>query len=268
MTRREMQEVMELALLESRPDVQPDAIDGLRRSMFAITDHIFGYDHSIPPNRIHKFDGGEGERNGQISWDIPDLSVRLTSELDLLYETDVETVWVNMDWKTGHKIWTAAEAKGSFQFQMHAWLVFKRYKKPQTLITRIWNTRKNVVARDVEFRREDLHQYDCRLRSAVEVWRQYRDTAPEQCPTWPSIEKCTICDAADRCPVSGYSLESPEECLGVVVALRAQLAAKEKRLTAVADKRGEDIRFGDACWGRQAPKEVKKAPARLYKVTK
>lgn len=266
MTQREMQEVMEVALLESRPNVQPDAIDGLRRSMYAITDHIFGYDHSIPPNRIHKFDGGEGERNGQISWDIPDLSVRLTSEVDLLYETDVESVWVNMDWKTGHKIWTAAEVKGSFQFQMHAWLVFKRYEKPQTLITRIWNTRKNVVSRDVAFEREDLPQYEYRLRSAVEVWRAYRDTAPEQCPTWPSIEKCTICDAAHLCPVSGYSLETPEETLGRVVAVRAQLAAWEKRLTAVADKRGVPIEWKDARWGRDAPKETKKPTAKLWRV--
>jgi hypothetical protein len=257
---------MEVALLESRPNVQPDAIDGLRRSMYAITDHIFGYDHSIPPNRIHKFDGGEGERNGQISWDIPDLSVRLTSEVDLLYETDVESVWVNMDWKTGHKIWTAAEVKGSFQFQMHAWLVFKRYEKPQTLITRIWNTRKNVVSRDVAFEREDLPQYEYRLRSAVEVWRAYRDTAPEQCPTWPSIEKCTICDAAHLCPVSGYSLETPEETLGRVVAVRAQLAAWEKRLTAVADKRGVPIEWKDARWGRDAPKETKKPTAKLWRV--
>lgn len=267
--RKRLQEVIEVAMRESRPDVQPEAIKGLIPSVWAITDLLDGYGHPTPPNHIHRFDGGTGDRSGQLGWRLPEFSVIASGELDLLIETSTPETWRLFDWKSGKGIATAEDVKvgsHSFQFAFYVWLIFENYEHVQTVIVTIWNTRINQKARDVVFLRENMAQYKERVRSAIKMQRLYRDTAPEQCPTWPSVEKCTICNAAHLCPVSGYSLESAEECLGVVVALRAQLAAREKRLTAIADKRGAPIEWKDARWGRDAPKDPKKPTAKLWKV--
>jgi hypothetical protein len=259
-TQRHLRDFCDAALRYSRPDVQPEVIRAARASVYAWAEFLRGSfdgegERGVAHENIMRYDGGEGEKSGQLAFDLHDLKCRPTSELDVLISVHhtQELLW-EIDWKTGNKMHTAEMVRDSFQFGFHAVLVFHNYEDVNGLRVQCWNTRKNRRTFTVEFRREDLPKYEERVNRAAAVWYEYHKLPPEMCPTWPSVEKCRLCDAAHLCPVSGQLPEDGETAPDVLrryIALTEQAGRLKKWLTEYADKHG-DIKTDDVCFGRVA----------------
>lgn len=250
----------------ARPDVQPAAIAGARASVYDFAKFLW----RIHPGNILRFDGGEDlGRSGQLAMDV-DPNYRITSELDLLYSTDSPELLGEIDYKTGWKVHSASDVFQSFQFQLHAALVFENYEAVNGLEVRVWNTRTNQQTFKVVFRREQMAAFRVRLISAIGTY-EHHVRGPEP-PTWPAEEKCSLCPAASLCPVSGEDIKEvatdPKGTLRKLIALEAKADAWKKLLAAHVDATGVDIIDGDAGFGRNKPASTRKAPVAIYKPAK
>jgi hypothetical protein len=256
----ELRDTVEAELLAARPDVQPEALEGFRASIYAWASHL----HKIHPENILGMDGGESRgKSGQLSVDFNDLGVRVTSELDLLYAGESVELLHEVDWKTGHKIHTAGDVRHSFQFTLHAVLVLEVFPNVQALEVVVWNTRTNRPTYRVEFRRERLGEYRARVRMAIQARATEYDT-----PTpWPALEKCEQCPAAALCPVAHEPLRDvrrdPAGAVLQLVALEAKADAIKKLLAGHVDGAGQDIVAEGVAFGRRKPSS-RKPNATLY----
>lgn len=250
----------------ARPDVQPDVIRCLSRSVWPLAQYIGG---GVAPQNILRYDGGLGAKSGQLSAPMEDLGVLLTSEVDLLHATRSPELLAECDWKTGWGTYDEQDVWDSFQFQFHAFLVLANYEAVQALRVTVWNTRDGSKARPVHFERQHLPQIETRIRSAVGGFLTYHGKPYELAETWPAVEKCRICPAAAACPAADRQTskcaEDPVRFVELMVAVRARLDAMETEATAYVDKTGKTIltTAGDR-FGRDKPKTDRKPPAVLY----
>lgn len=251
------------ALRGSRPDLQPEAIRAAKYSLYSWARLIA----SMHGANILGYDGGDLAQSGQLAWDMPELGARVTSEIDLLYsERDLPELLFEEDYKTGNKVHTAKMVRDSFQFQLHAWLVFNNYESINGLRVRVWNTRRNQQTYTVLFRRDKLPDYAARIRTAVGHWFQWHNVEPERCPTWPTIEKCEICDAAVLCPASRIHPADGDwgTMVDLLVGCEAQVTAMKTILSGIVDGNGEAIESKRGnCFGR--PKSSQKPQVRTYR---
>lgn len=189
-------------LQDSRPDIQPDAIRGGNAAVYAWVDFL----KQLKPHAVLRFDGGEGQRTGQLAYDLPLFGLRITSELDLLVATASAQVVEEIDYKSGYRPWTEADVFDSFQFQLHALLIFHNYPAVECVRIRVWSTRFNRLTYAAEFYRDKhLEQITARVESAAGEYAAY--TGLQQAPTWPSLEKCPKCPAAALCPAAAHVRE-------------------------------------------------------------
>lgn len=254
--RDEIRQALEAELRSVRPDLQPEALAGMMPSAWAWSKFLSG----INPGNVLAFDGGdECGRSSQFAYDMPDLSTRATSELDLVYANPQTTDLVEFcDYKTGHATHEVYDVAKSFQFQMHALLLLKRFPEVKAARLRVWDTRANHVTYTVTFPRERLADYEWRVRAATETRRKWRnDPNP---PTWPTIEKCSVCPAACICPVAEYPMNaSPEAVLGDLIAVEARASELKKHLTNHINSTKRDVQFGSTFYGKfQKPDSEKK----------
>lgn len=252
-------------LCASRPDVQNDAVQAARASVWAWAKHIGEIHHQ----NILRFDGGEGEHSGQLSWDIESLGVRLTSEVDLLYTGRATEVVEEIDYKSGWKQWSAADVESAFQFEMHAYLILKNYPDVQLVNVRVWNTRTNSLTYRVPWKRDDLYQLDYKIHNVLQTWLRYRDKAAEDCPTYPTDEKCSLCPAAALCPAVPADIQSfaadPAGLVETMVATKAKLDALAKIAAGHVQATGRDIVTpSGSAFGIGKPKRVMKPKPVLY----
>lgn len=263
MSPQDLRQDLEQAVRLSRPDIQPDAIRAMQGAVWSWSQLVY----SIHPGNILAFDGGEDiDRSGQLAVDFPDLGVRYTSELDLLYQGDCPEVGDEVDYKTGWKDWTAEAIRDSFQFQSHAVMALEKYPQWQALRIRVFETRARRLTYGVHFPRERMHDWKCRIRSGIEAWRL---TAQDSPPTWPTVEGCRICAAASICPVASYPISAePSEVLRDLIAVEARASALRDVLIASVDSTGQEVTFGSVAFGRNKPKKERKAPADIYSIGK
>ncbi len=263
-------------LINSRPDVQAEAIKGLRASVWAFAKFIAG--GSLHPHNIIRYSGGEGKKSGQLAMDWPDLGIRITSELDLLHATASVEQLAEVDFKTGNKIYSSADVAQSFQFQLHAVLVFHNYPGVKSLLVRVWNTRVNRLTWTVEFTREQLPQLEGRVRQAARQWRmsrRYVENKTSAIPDemyWPAPEKCVHCDAILMCRFAGNPLPevvgTPGEYLDRAIVVEAGLKKMKAVLGAIVDKTKQDIVSpSGAAFGYEKPKDKKRPAKAIYRVS-
>jgi hypothetical protein len=256
-------EWLEGELKHSRPDVQPNAIAGARASLWAFAEYLSG----IRPANILGFDGGVGRYSSQLAIDLGAMGVRATSELDLITSSPDSTELICLDdWKSGNTRHTAASVKASFQFQFHAVLLFHRYPKVQAVEVRIWDTRLNRRTHAVQFERRDFDAYLARVRMAATQREKLKHTGGDP-ETWPSVEKCRVCEAACICPeaddLAKTATTEPEQLLGKLIATQAREKQLKKLLTAVIDKTGKPVVLEKHAYGRQFKSEPK---AQIYPI--
>lgn len=253
-------------LYRARPDIQPDALSAARGMAWSWS-RLVG---SIHPENILAYDGGSERRSGQLGWDIPDLGLRLTSELDLLYAGRAPQLLHEIDYKTGWAKHSAASVSESFQFQMHAWLVLHNYPEVEALEVRVWNTRSRRLTLGVEFdRQRDLPQINARIRSAAELYRQHAATPAEQAETWPLVDRCAACPVAARCPAAGQDAadlaSDPGAYIDQLTALEARVSAMKKQAGAYVDaSRADIVSASGNAFGREKPKTTRAVPKGLY----
>ena len=257
-----------VAIKEARPDVQPDAIKGLRPSMWPIGELL----NARNPADILRYDGGEGDRTGQIATRVEQDRVILTSELDLLMTTASAEMLDEIDWKTGWKFHTAESVASSFQFQMHAWLVMEEYREVHTLRVRVWNTRNNTLTPAVVFERRDHEQRHSRVMMALGEWYLHRGKTPALSKAWPTEEKCRICPGLMHCDAGTVPVDeaSPTRALQALVVLNEQRDRLKTALWAHVESTGEDIVLEDGtAFGWEKPAGKRRKPTDpVYKAPK
>lgn len=262
MTVGEMADTLTGEMHKSRPDVQPDVIDALKYSIWPFCRFL----DEIGPARIVRYDGGRAEKSGQLSHNIPSLGVCYTSELDLLYSGPSKKILHEVDYKSGFKKHTAKSIASSFQFQSHAFLVFKNFPDVDVLEVSIWHTRNNAIAYTVEFHRKDLPAFEARIYRAAMEWKAWSKAELENIPTWPSAEKCRLCDGAAHCPINPprTCAENPELFLLSYNALSVALEQMDIDLAGHVDQTGQDIVTDSGlCYGVNKPATRKPSPS-LY----
>jgi CRISPR/Cas system-associated exonuclease Cas4 (RecB family) len=252
-------EYLEGELRASRPDVQPQVLAGARASLWSFAEFLSG----IRPVNILHFDGGEGERSGQLAIDLGGLGVRATSELDLVIATESVEVLAVMDWKSGWKHNTAAEVYASFQFGLHAVLLFERYPGIAAVDVRVWDTRSNRRTYKVTFDRKREPELRDRLRMAAEAKMRYGANPP----AWPTVEKCATCPAAVLCPeADDFAKEAttdPTAVLGQLIATDQRKKLLHKWLSAHVKKTGKHVVLENHAFG-QHKKTDKAPPMQVY----
>lgn len=250
----------------ARPDVQPAVIQALRSVWWKLSEYIAG---GVAPQNILRYDGGAGNKSGQLSWPLDDLGVLLTSEVDLLHSTRSPELLAEIDWKSGWGFYNEDDVADSFQFQFHALLVLMNYPDVEALRVTVWNTRNGTKTRPVEFSRSGLIPIQTRIRSAVGEFLRWHGKPYELAETWPATEKCRLCAAAAVCPAADIQTskcaDDPVRFVELMVATKAKLDAMEAEATAYVDKTGKTIltTAGDH-FGRDKPKTDRKSPAVLY----
>lgn len=253
---------LEFELRRARPDLQPEALRSMMPSAWAWSKFLA----DIHPGNILRFDGGEDHRSGQLAYDVPDLGARVTSELDLLYASPSPELVEEVDYKTGHKQHWVSDVADSFQFQLHALLIFHNYPNVNGARIRAWDTRLNRITYGITFSRNRLADYEFRIRSALEIRRRQWDK-PE---TWPVSEKCAICQVAARCPVADEPLHDlasdPSGYLKKYIAVASRLASMQEAMAAHVDATKQEIVCGPIRFGRNKPKSEKKSPATMYEL--
>lgn len=264
----ELAETALSTLRSSRPDIQPAALAAGRASVRAWARYVA----SIHPNNILKFDGGGESRSGQLAHDIQvgDLDLRITSEVDLLCSSESPEVVREIDYKSGWKKWGIEDIAQSFQFGMHAWLIFKNYPDVQAVQVRVWNCRTNDLSYPVLFERKREQELETRIRSAAGLYVLYRNSDVSEVPVWPATEKCVICPAAALCPASAHAGDvdrDPVEFVRRMVAMDAKLSAMKEQASAWVEEHRADIVTPEGdCFGANKPKANRKPTKGLYSV--
>lgn len=257
----ELAEYMRAEVAASRPDIQPEAVAALRSSFYGISRLL----KEIHPLNIMRWDGGPGDKSGQLSHDYEDLGVRCTSELDLINSNRRTEVITVTDWKTGHEWYTASKVADSFQFQMHAWLLFHNYPNVQVAEFRVWMTRFNSVTPPATFKRDEFFELDHRIRSAAVQFAKWRDKTPEECAAWPLVEKCAGCRFAAQCDMSGLPDTTPEEIVEKIALLGVVRSALEDAAAQYVAALGRDIQSPSGqSFGFGKPKRQTKPKMALY----
>jgi hypothetical protein len=257
-----LRDQMEAEILKCRPDVQPDAIDGLKRYIYRFAQMLCYHGDVEPrhPDDMLHFDGGRDERSGQLGWQLKP-GIILTCEVDLLLAgRDPSEIHLH-DWKTGHKHWTMGDIRSSFQFgTFYPWIVLSNY--PNVQQCHVWTHMTRLCEQvTATFRREDMPQMEQRLRSAVDIYES------KERPAWPQLGKCEhcpavlICEAAEGKPVEFFA-RSPDGYLSCYIAVKARAAEMKKTLDDHVRQNG-DLKFDDVCYGQ----EQKKAPSRFSAAT-
>lgn len=248
----------------SRPDLQPDVLKALRFSAWPIAKYL----NSIHFANVLRWDGGQGEHSGQMTYEMADLGWGVTSEVDLLHAGPSPVVIHETDFKTGNDRWSLQDVADSFQFQTHALLGFKNYPDVEAIEIGVWNTRLNQRTYPVLFKRENLYHLEYRVHSAMLAWIMTRDKSPEECEPWPGVEKCQRCPFAAKCDCTRMPGETPEQILDKLVGLNAQADALQGFLEEHIKRAGADLVSPLGNWfGFNKPKRRGPAPkASVYQL--
>lgn len=249
-------------LLQSRPDVQPEAIEAAWHSAYRVGEHLVEIGH---PENVKKYDGGRGERSGMLAVDIPALKCRIKSEVDLLYQGPSKTVLHETDWKSGRSRWSVSSVARSFQFQCHAFLILDNYPEIEAVEIQVATTRSGGWLQPVEFRREHFNRFFGLVYKAAEAAMFYRSLPIEQVDVWPAPEKCLGCKAAARCKITPPEscAANPEAFVLSMHTLSCTLDAMHDEAAAYVKSHGE-INVNGLAFGIAKPKSTKTPTASLY----
>lgn len=229
-----IRQAVESAVRGSRPDLQPDAIAACRASIWEFSSFL----SEINPRNIHAFDGGEHlGKSGQLAWDFPSAGVRLTSEIDFLWQTHAPDVLGEEDWKSGWKINWPGDIYKSFQFNVHAVLILNNYERAKAVDVTIWDVRRGRKSYPVRFERRDLGNFTARVHAALQSRYDHKDNPVP----WPVADKCAMCQVARHCSASGEFGEiadDPAKALREYIAVDAKVDALKKALSAYVKAHG------------------------------
>jgi len=252
-------------LAAARPDVQPDVIKGGERSAYAFAKYL----HELHWENIRCWDGGRGEHSSQLAYDLEEFGLRVTSELDLLHDSESPEVLTAVDFKSGWQLWRHGDVRSAFQFQLHALLVSEKFPTIKALEYKVWNTRLNSLTYPVLFKldAESLYPIKFRVRNAAKAYFDTRGKDPAECAAWPLVEKCNCCPAAHLCDQSKLPEGTPEQWVDKIVGLEAQASALSKLAAKHVKETGQDISCKSGnFFGRDRPKKKSYPKYEVYQL--
>ena len=253
------------------PLVQPDVLDAVRPSLYKFARFLFYREDGKRrnPADVLRHQGGEGDRGGQLTAKIepatdPGKVYLLTSEVDLLLAGWNEKWLCEIDWKTGHGLYSPTSIRESFQFQMHAWLLSEVYPGLEGVSVQVWNTRIGRATPWVNFTREDFRDFRARaMRCLIEREEAF---AVKTAGTNPFVDTCSCCPATGTCPSvyapSAELADAPDVFLAETVALQEVVEARKKALYAWCRKNGPLSAAGVTCGER--PPSSRKPSITIY----
>ena len=250
-------------LAMSRPDAQSDAIKGGKPIAWPLSRYL----SAIHWENIRCWDGGRGEHSSQLAYDLEEFELRLTSELDLLHDSESPEVMTEVDFKSGWGKWNIGKVADSFQFQFHAILVLLKYPDIKAVQVRIWCSRMQQLLYPVLFKREKLYDYQARVRNAAAAYYKARGKSPNDVEAWPLVEKCEACPAAHLCDESKMPEITPEDCVDLIALLEAKVAALSKIAKKAVVERGTEIvtPLGNM-FGKERPKRKVSPKFEVYQL--
>jgi hypothetical protein len=251
---------LESELAGHTPRITPDVIAATRASIWPWARFMGG----VRPDGIMRHDGGKGELSGQLAMEIDGVTV--TSEVDLMLATASPEYVKVIDYKTGWGLWDEDDVEASFQFQLHALLIFSTYREVEQVGIAVWNTRVNRLTKFVRLSRENLSVYFGRVESAVIDWLEMREAEPETLPCYPSETYCPTCPVLMQCRYAREEQKAtPGELVKRLFVLQQQQEAVEKVLKAHVEHSGGDVEADGLCFGSNKPKASRKPTMTLYK---
>ncbi len=233
----ECQDFLLQQLASSRPDIQPEVISAAKSMGYPLGKYL----NDLHWENIRCWDGGRGEKSSQLAYDLSEFGLRVTSELDLLHDSESPEIITEVDFKSGFQRWDHVQLLDAFQFQLHAVLILKKFPDIKAVQVKIWNTRWGGLTYPVLFKRESIYNYEFRIREAAAAYFGTRNKTAEDCRAWPLTEKCGCCPAAAICDCSGLPESSPEDIVDKIVALESQSAALSKFAAQYVRQTGQDI---------------------------
>lgn len=241
-----------------RADYLAEANRIMARSLWSVSELLA---KTIHPKNILCHDGGILERSGQMARDLS--FCRVTSEIDLLVSTPWDDVVREIDWKSGHKEYTPTMVSESFQFRLHATLIFHKYPQINTVQTHVKNLRSGVLTRPVEFHRKHDRTYWSEVQQRAGDWHRFHKMHPKGAEARPSREKCRMCDASARCYEADADIadvaSNPRNALRRRMAVAAKLKEVDKLLWAEVDKSGDNIVLDDGTAFGYKPSKQRKS---------
>lgn len=256
-------------------NVQPQVVRVVRRSAWKLS-RIIGYTElgaERHPDDLLRFDGGEGERSGQLASVLQvdkDNAITYTGELDLLcagpsiHEVDL------YDWKSGWKWYTASTIADAFQFQSYAWLIFRNFPSVTRVNVRVAMLGEGELSSIVPIDRELYPVIEERLKSAARDKLAHEGaTEASTVPARPTPERCSICSVVHRCPMADHEGQEASNADGYLkryAALTAHAARMKTLLTGMVREKGEDIVSDGLAFGIGKPKAVRAPACDIYEI--
>lgn len=277
------------AVYQARPDILPDVVDALKRSIWWIDRYLTGrsqqdiilHDGGQKGDKNAKDEEKRRSRDGQLGMDLLPATEKRgciipTSELDLLIVGESPEVVYETDWKSGRKVWTPTQVKKSFQFRFHALLIFKNFPAVKAVYTQVFMTRMCQATELVRFAREEIEQtVEGQVLGAVRAREEaFKAKDPNEIPCWCTPEECSFCPAVHICPhipseASEKALADDPLSFALGTSVLDQLLIRRKKLLReFVDDRGSDLDMGDLCYGLNMPKAVRKPKSDQYKFYK
>lgn len=256
MHRSAIAETFERELQSSRPDLQPKVIDAAKASIWPLASYLA----EINPLNVLHFDGGQGEKSGQLSCDIEALQFRLTRESDFVHATDSTEVLRVLDLKSGRKQWDYDAVLSEFAFAIDAYLLFQKYERVQVVQIAVWMTRFGHRTPFVDFSRRRMADIYGQILTAYDALARNERAPIEKVEAFPTEEKCRICSCAASCRLAEAEFATdPAILVDQLIASEARVKALEKRLSAVRDETGRDIVSPNGnAYGTEKPSSRKK----------
>lgn len=245
-------------MLRSRPDLQPDVIKALRPALWTWCSYL----NDLHYENVLRFDGGKGDRSGQLAHDFEHLGIRVTSEIDLLHATASTEVVEEIDYKSGHTPYTAETVRDSFQFQMHGMLILQNYPEVKCVRISVWCPRVNRKTYRVDFARDRLHEYEHRVHEAAKLMHRWREINPASVPAHPMHDRCILCPASLKCADAGANVQDiakdPHAMVDRLVQLEASADSLRKSLGLIVDASGDILTANGNAFGTGKPKQNRK----------
>ncbi len=224
-----------------RPDLQPEALRAGRNLA----------------NEIRRFEGSrlllceEPITRSLIPATQDTGEILVVSELDLVLATSKQDTIIVLDYKTGYKDRTNAEALDDFQTCVGSWDLWGKYPEVNTSHWWYLNTRLHTRSYARLERERDEENFGARI---FEVARLYIEKSDE---AWPEPKKCSMCDVTRWCKAADYEAKKldgdPKSYIDAFVALEARYNDMDKIIKA-ACKDGRRL-YGTGGYIDDSPKK-------------
>jgi CRISPR/Cas system-associated exonuclease Cas4 (RecB family) len=176
--------------------------------------------------------------------------ILIVSELDLVLATSKQNTIIVLDYKTGYKDRTNAEAMDEFQTCVGCWVLWGKYPDVDTIHWWYLNTRLYTRSYARLERERDEANFGARI---FEVARLYLEKSDE---AWPEPKKCSWCPVTRWCKQADYEAKEldgkPKEYIDAFIALEARYD-KMKAVIQESCKSGRRL-YGTGGWFDDLPK--------------